>query len=42
MTPEMAQKNKQFLNNKLQAYYRSPNPNEIGNVLVDALINNNL
>ena len=42
MTPEMAQKNKQFLNNKLQAYYRSPNPNEVGNVLVDALINNNL
>lgn len=42
MTPEKAQQNKQFLNNKLQSYYKSPDPNTIWHAMVDALVNNKL
>lgn len=34
--------NTQQLNSKLQAYYRNPNPNDIWNSVVDALVNSKL
>lgn len=42
MTPEIAQKNKQVLNERLQAYYRNPSVSDITKAKVDALINNQL
>lgn len=42
MSVEEAQKNMQYFNQKNQAYYRNPDPNNIGNAMVDVLINNNI
>lgn len=42
MSIDNAEASLQFYNNRLQAYYRSPNPNDLGQSFVDALVANNM